>query len=71
MPDHRVQLVSSNREQITEIYGQIDAFAASLVRAIPDATKLSPAHEAAILALAEYDHLIHRILPAGTDCSRL
>ncbi|KZV70162.1 hypothetical protein PENSPDRAFT_734955 [Peniophora sp. CONT] len=49
----RVELVSGNKEQIGEIYAQIDAFAASLVRAIPDATVLSPAHEAAILSLAE------------------
>ncbi|VDC01471.1 unnamed protein product [Peniophora sp. CBMAI 1063] len=49
----QIELVSSNKEQISKIYAQIDAFAASLVRAIPDATALSPAHEAAIRALAE------------------
>ena len=71
MSDHRIQLVSSNKEQVLEVYAQIDVFVASLVRAIPDATKLSPAHEAAIRALVEYGLLILRIRPTGTDRSRL
>ncbi|KZV67280.1 hypothetical protein PENSPDRAFT_688266 [Peniophora sp. CONT] len=49
----QVELVSGNQEQIADIYAQIDAFAASLESAIPDATTLSSAHEAAILALAQ------------------
>ncbi|KZV70158.1 hypothetical protein PENSPDRAFT_685794 [Peniophora sp. CONT] len=48
----QVELVSGNKAQISDIYAQIDAFAESLVRAIPDATALSPALEAAIEALA-------------------
>ncbi|VDC01470.1 unnamed protein product [Peniophora sp. CBMAI 1063] len=49
----QIELVSGNKQQILDIYAQIDAFAASLVHAIPDATRLSPAHEAAIRTLAE------------------
>lgn len=48
-----MQLVSDNKEQIRGVYAQIDAFAASLVRAVPDVTALSPSHEAAICALAQ------------------
>ncbi|KZV70160.1 hypothetical protein PENSPDRAFT_456648 [Peniophora sp. CONT] len=50
---NQIELVSSNKAQIGEIYAQIDAFAAALVRAVPDATALSPALEAAIRALAD------------------
>ncbi|VDB91366.1 unnamed protein product [Peniophora sp. CBMAI 1063] len=49
----QIELVPSEKEQILDIFAQIDGFAASLVRAIPDATALSPAYEAAIQALAK------------------
>ncbi|KZV70142.1 hypothetical protein PENSPDRAFT_685780 [Peniophora sp. CONT] len=48
----QVELMDSNKASIVDIYAQIDAFASSLVHAIPDATSLSPAHEIAICALA-------------------
>ena len=54
LSDIHLQLVSGNKELVNDIYAQIDSFADSLARAIPDATVLSPAHEAAIRALAEY-----------------
>ncbi|VDB96266.1 unnamed protein product [Peniophora sp. CBMAI 1063] len=49
----QVERVSGNEAQIGETYAEIDAIAASLVRAIPDATVLSPALEAAIRAFAQ------------------
>ena len=45
--------MSDNKEQVIAVYSQIDAFAVSLAGAIPDATALSPTHEAAIRDLAE------------------
>ncbi|KZV62028.1 hypothetical protein PENSPDRAFT_758998 [Peniophora sp. CONT] len=49
----QVEMVSSNKEDVQRIYAQIDAMAASLVAAIPDATELSPAAKHAIRALAD------------------
>ena len=46
--------MSGNKEQVSEIYAQIDRFAESLVRAIPDVLSISPAQAAALDALAEY-----------------
>ena len=47
-------MVSSNKAQVHEIYAQVDKLANSLVRAVPDATILSPAAEDAVRALVEY-----------------
>ncbi|VDB96252.1 unnamed protein product [Peniophora sp. CBMAI 1063] len=49
----QIELVTSNKSQIQAVYARIDGFAASLTRAIPDATALSPEDEAAIHALAK------------------
>ena len=48
-----LQTVSSNKSQVREMYAQIDDFAESLARAVPDVTMLSPAAKIAIQALAE------------------
>ncbi|VDB96224.1 unnamed protein product [Peniophora sp. CBMAI 1063] len=50
----RAELISDNKDQVRAIYAQIGSFAESLVRAIPDVTALSPAHKAAIEALAQH-----------------
>ncbi|KZV70163.1 hypothetical protein PENSPDRAFT_456720 [Peniophora sp. CONT] len=49
----QVELVAGNKAQVEELYAQIDSFAASLERAIPDVTVLSPTAKSAIRALAE------------------
>ncbi|KZV70147.1 hypothetical protein PENSPDRAFT_456275 [Peniophora sp. CONT] len=49
----QIELVSNNKGQIHDIYVQIDGFAESLVRAVPDITLLSPAAKEAIFALAK------------------
>ena len=56
-----MQLASGNKEQVLEIYAQIDRFAESLVRAIPDVFCISPAHAAALEGLATY--VCPRFLP--------
>ncbi|VDB96228.1 unnamed protein product [Peniophora sp. CBMAI 1063] len=55
----RAETMSDNKEQVRAIYAQIDAFAASLEDTVPDATALSPAHKAAIQALAQHMSAIH------------
>ncbi|VDB96244.1 unnamed protein product [Peniophora sp. CBMAI 1063] len=49
----QANMVTTNAQQVTDVYAQIDSMAASLVRAIPDATQLSPTTEVAIRALDE------------------
>ncbi|VDC06690.1 unnamed protein product [Peniophora sp. CBMAI 1063] len=56
----QVDAVSSNKEQVREIYTQIDVFAASLVRAVPDVTMLSPITQDAIRVLAEDMQAVHQ-----------
>ena len=52
-------MVSGNKAQVHEIYVQIDDFAASLVRAVPDITMLSPTAKVAIQVLTKYAIIYH------------
>ncbi|KZV70141.1 hypothetical protein PENSPDRAFT_651787, partial [Peniophora sp. CONT] len=54
----QADLVSGNKEQISDVYVQIDAMVASLARAIPDVTELSPVAKEAIRTLAEDIHAV-------------
>ncbi|KZV73365.1 hypothetical protein PENSPDRAFT_750114 [Peniophora sp. CONT] len=66
----QVEMVSSNKAQAHEIYAEIDRFAASLVRAVPDVTVLSLTAQGAIRALAE-DVLAVRKDMEGIERQRL
>ncbi|VDB96256.1 unnamed protein product [Peniophora sp. CBMAI 1063] len=59
---NQIELVSNNKNQIREIYAQIDGYAASLELAVPDVTALSPAGKNAICAFAAIIQAVRRDL---------